>query len=225
MNKMKKSKIYAGILATVLSMPLSGCGNNVDCDIPYDHIHLYENDEGLSRLIIGEKEEKYGYSWTSNHVRETEASILAAKEGLLSTKDNIKYVLDNVNNLAEPYREEYVYDYIYGTYYGYGYCYHWDGDDWTWGYGYGNVTGWHWDYEWRRIDENTYTTNKVKDIKTVFKLYKLNDNGEFEYKYFDSFDEVEDGYIYFYKADLIVQVESDAYNLNPLDYQNKSLTK
>lgn len=225
MNKIKRSKIYAGILAAFLSVPLSGCSENADCDIPYDHIHLYENDEGLSRLIIGEKEEKYGYSWTSNHVRETEESILAAKEGLLSTKDNIKYVLDNVNNLAAPYREEYVYDYIYGTYYGYGYCYHWDGDDWTWGYGYGNVTGWHWDYEWRRIDENTYTSNKVKDIKTVFKLYKLNDNGEFEYKYFDSFDEVEDGYIYFYKEDLIVQVESDAYYLNPLDYQDKSLTR
>lgn len=225
MNNMKKSKIYAGILASILSMPLTGCGKNVDCDIPYEHIHLYENEEGLVRLIPGEKEEKKGYTWTSSYVKENDENIRVAKEGLLSTKDNIKYILDNVNNLSEPYREEYVYDYIYGTYYGYGYCYHWNGKKWTWGYGYGNITGWHWDYEWRRIDMSLYPSNKVRDTKYVFKLYKLNANGEFEYKYFDSFDEVEEGYNYFYKGDLIVKVVSDSYNLNPLDYQNKSLTK
>lgn len=222
---MKKSKLYAGILASMLSLPLSGCGKNVDCDITYDHIHLYENDEGLSKLIMGEKEEKNGFTWTSNHIKETETAVLVAKAGLLSTKDNIEYILKNVNSLPEPYREEYVWDYIYGTYYGYGYCYHWDGDDWTWGYGYGNITDWHWDYVWEKISMNSYTSNKVKDTQYMFKLYKLNNNGEFEYKYFASFDEVEDGYIYFYKNDLIVKVVSDPYYLNPLDYQNKSLTK
>lgn len=222
---MKKSKLYVGILATILSMPLSGCGKNVDCDIPYDHIHLYENEKGLSRLVIGEKEEKDGYTWTENHVKEDETNVLVAKSNLLSTKDNIEYILNNVNNLPAPYREEYVYDYIYGTHMGYGYCYHWDGEEWTWGYGYGNVTDWHWDYVWEKISMDCYTSNKVKDTSSVFKLYKLNKDGKFEYKYFNSFDEVEDGYIYFKKGELIVQIESEPYYLNPLDYQNKTLTK
>lgn len=222
---MNKSKLYAGILATVLSLPLSGCGKNVECDIPYDHIHLYKNNDGLQKLIIGEKEEYFGYTWDKNHVKENETSIIVAKAGFLSTKDNIEYILSKVNSLPDPYREEYVNDYIYGSHYDYGYCYHWDGKDWTYGYGYGNVTDWHWEYIWKEIDMNSYTSNPVRDTNYMFKLYKLTSDGEFVPKYFASFDEVEDGYIYFMKSELITEIVSDSYYLNPLDYQNKALNK
>lgn len=217
---MKKSKLYAGILATLLSMPLSGCGKNVDCDIPYDHIHLYENSEGISKLIIGEKEEKGEYSWTKKHVKEDETSLIVAKANFLSTKDNIDYILSIVSSFPDSYREEYVYDYIYGSHYGYGFCFHYNGNDWTYGYGYGNVTDWHWDYVWEEIAMDSYTSNKVRDIDYKFKLYKLTSDGEFVPKYFSSFGEVEDGYIYFNKSELVSEIVSDPYYLNPIDYQN-----
>lgn len=222
---MKKSKIYAGLLTAMLALPISGCAKNVDCDVQEKHIHYYQDESGMRLLINGEKETKGGYSWTDDYVLADDTNEAVANRGMFSIHENINYILDHVNSLPSSYREEYIYEYFYGTYYGYGYCYHWDGEEWTWGYGYGNVTGWHWDYHWKTIPDNVYTENKVKDITYKFKLYKLNSNGEFISKYFSSFDEIEDGYIYFKKGDFIVELQSDSYYLSPNDYARKTLIK
>lgn len=185
---MKKSRFYTGILATIIASSLTGCAKKVDCDIPSEHIHLYTNEKGLNKLILGENENVGSYYWTERYVSEADNNKLIAKEGFLSTKDNIEYVLDSLENMPEGYRKELVHEYVYGPHYGYGYCYHWNGDKYEYGYGYGTITDYHWEDNWKKIDKKYYTSNKVKDFNYVLKLYKLNENGEFEFSYFSSFD-------------------------------------
>lgn len=224
---MKKSKFYTGILATIIASSLSGCAKKVDYDISPKHIHMYTSESGLNRLILGEKEYVDSYYWSESYVPKTDENTLVAKEGLLSTKSNIEFVLTSLEHIPDNCRKEYVKEWVYGPHYGYGYCYHFDGEKYTWGYGYGQITEYHWEDTWKRIDEDKYTPNKVKDIYYVIKLYKIDENGELTYQYFNSFDEVEEGYIYFEEGKLIVEVESEEYYLNPNDLQNqnKELTR
>lgn len=221
---MKKNKKYTlikkSLVGALLTVSLAGCVKNVDCDISGNHIHLYQNkSNGVVRYIEGEKEKSGDFLWTDKYKKETTKLQAISKNKLCSIEDNFTYFNKKVSKIPEPKRQAYVYDYIYGTYYGYGYCY--NSSTGKYGYGYGLITGYHYDYEWQDIPLDKYTTDEVRDITYKIKLYKVDEKGNVESKLFDQIDDINKEYCYFKTDDIITECISDSYYLD----KNKIKTK
>lgn len=221
---MKKGKkhtlIKKSLVGVLLTFSLTGCGKNVDCDVSENHIHLYKNESnGILMFIEGEKEKRGDFIWTDKYEKESTKLQAISENELCSIEDNFTYFNRKVSKIPEPKRQAYVYDYIYGSYYGYGYCYNYSTG--KYGYGYGLITGYHYDYEWQDIPLDKYTTDKVRDITYKIKLYKVDEKGNVKSKLFDKIDDINKEYCYFKTDDIITQCVSDSYYLD----KNKIKTK
>lgn len=221
---MKKGKKYTlikkSLVGVLLTFSLTGCGKNVDCDVSENHIHLYKNESnGILMFIEGEKEKRGDFIWTDKYEKESTKLQAISENELCSIEDNFTYFNRKVSKIPEPKRQAYVYDYIYGSYYGYGYCYNYSTG--KYGYGYGLITGYHYDYEWQDIPLDKYTTDKVRDITYKIKLYKVDEKGNVKSKLFDKIDDINKEYCYFKTDDIITPCVSDSYYLD----KNKIKTK
>lgn len=221
---MKKKKKYIlvkkSLVGVLLTFSLTGCVKNVDCDIQENHIHLYQNkSNGIVRYIEGEKEKIGEFFWTDEYEKETTKLQAISKNELCSIKDNLTFFNNQVAEIPEPKRQAYVYDYIYGTYYGCGWGYNF----WSarYEYGYGLIEGYHYGYEWQDIPLDQYTTDEVRDITYKIKLYKVDEKGNIESKLFDQIDDIDKEYCYFLIDDIITPCASDYYYLD----KNKIKTK
>lgn len=209
----KKIKLFSSaILCGVL---ITGCSKTMDCDIDGEHTHVYVNKEQIKKFFDGEYETNRDYHWTEETVPTTDEVKAIIDNDLCLVKDNIEYITQQIETHS-PKREEYVYDYIYGIYYGYGYCYHYNPttSEYEYGWGLGTVTGYHWEYRWRNIELEQYTENLVRDITYEIKLYKLGHDGKATAQTFASLEEVTPEYQYFKPHGVIRENTSSPYSLS-----------
>jgi hypothetical protein len=112
---MGKFKLYAtAIIGTVLvTSGLMGCVKSNDCDIDYDHAHLYSNNSGINRYIKSEKETIGDMSWSNQEkaLDSDDEKLLRflKNNGLYTFGDNKEY-LDKIMIETKPHIE-YEYEY------------------------------------------------------------------------------------------------------------------
>lgn len=208
MNK-KYKLLKSSFIGMILASNIMACSKNVDCHIEGEHIHLYVTNDNLKKYIEGEKERDWFFHWTENYVRPDDEINLVVENSLCLVEGNEAYIKNKMYEYR-PKREAYVYDYIYGPYYGYGY--HYDYDSGEYEYGYGLINGYHYDYEWQEIDIEKYTDDKVRDTTYEFKFYKITEEGILVSKNVSSFQEIED-YPYFKENDFVIEKVSAPYYL------------
>lgn len=210
MNKFKLIKPF--IASIMIATNLTSCSPKMNCDVAEEHVHLYMDEEnGLSRFIDSERQTVKGLSWTNQYIGKSSLIKTIVDNNLYIVSDNITY-LERTISQYKPKREAFIYDYVDGTYYDYGYSYKYNFNtgEYEYCYGYGPITGYHWEYVWKEIALDEYTTDKIRDINYQFKFYKIEDDGTLSYKYFNSLENVEEGYNYF-KDDLVNEIVSKAY--------------
>lgn len=209
--KNKYKLIKTGLLIGVMSITLSGCVYDVDCDIKEGHLHLYKSSsKNLVRYLDGEKETYFSYTRSDEYILLNKELEVVVNKHLFLVNDNLDY-LNNIINSYNNKREAYVYDLYYGPYYGWDYGYNNKGE---YGYYYDLRHGYHYDYEWQEIGLDEYTEDKVRDINYCFKFYKIMEDGSIENKLFDSLEDREEGYNYFRESDLVQKYVSDEYYLD-----------
>ncbi len=205
---MKRSKIYALTLSTVLA--LTGCAEDVPCSISEEHYHYYHTNDGLKRLMDGEKEYNGSFIRSEDYLLADDyyATIVDNKMYLLEA--NLDYVKERFQNRKPNYRLELVSEYVPEQY---GLSYK-DGK-----LTYGLIEG-HEEYKWQPIEMDIYTSNPIKDVSYGILLYRLLPDGTLESKIFDSLDNIDDAYNLFKTGDIITEIEGEEYYLD-----NKSLNK
>lgn len=213
-NKKGLKLIKKAIGATLILSSLAtfcGCAKEVDCSINGDHVHLYLNENTkLSAFIESEKEYIGDLFRTETYLPMTENLNIISENDLYIVQDNLEYLNKELSKYV-PSRQAYVYDYIYGTYYGFGHGYNMMSGEYE--YFYGMQTGWHYDYEWQDISLDEHTEDKVRDITYQFRFYKINNDGTVSSSLFNSLEEVSEEYKYF-KPNVLVQKNiSDSYYL------------
>lgn len=221
MNNKKYKLIRKGIAGVLLTLTLAGCGKNVDCNIEGNHVHLYQNNKnGILKFIEGERELVDGFVWTDEYEELTPRMKAICENGLLLIENNQRYFRRKVHSIPDAKREAHVYDYFYGTFYG---------NEWgyniltgKYGYGYALKQGYHYDWRWVNISLDTYTTDQVRDITYMIKLYKVNDEGVVESKLFEKVEEIDEDYIYFNPKNLITECVSEPYYLEKNKTRSKS---
>lgn len=195
----KYKLIRLGLLTGVMTLTLSGCVSQVDCDISKGHLHLYKSpSKNLVRYLEGENSTYFTYTRSEEYILLDKELEVVAKKCLFLVNDNLDY-LHNIINEYSNKREAYVYGLYYGQFYGWDYGYNSKGE---YGYYYDLRNGYHYDYEWEETGFDEYTEEKVRDITYHFKFYKIMDDGTVENKLFDSLEEREEGYNYFKESDL-----------------------
>lgn len=209
--KNKYKLIKTGLLMGVMSIALSGCVYDVDCDIKEGHLHLYKSSsKNLVRYLDGEKETYFSYTRSDEYILLNKELEVVVNKHLFLVNDNLDY-LNNIINSYNNKREAYVYGLYYGPYYGWDYGYNNKGE---YGYYYDLRHGYHYDYEWQEIGVDEYTEDKVRDINYCFKFYKIMEDGSIENKLFDSLEDREEGYNYFKESDLVQKNVSEEYYLD-----------
>lgn len=192
---------------------LAGCSKKADCDIKEEHAHVYiDEDSMLKRYYQSEAlVNNYGEKRTEDYILLDNNEIEQICSNKLYVTDENLDSLQKIIDSKQPKREEHIYSYIYGPYYG-----------WGWGinaangkseYSYKLRYGNHWEYVWKEIPLDELTDNKVRDITYEFKFYKFDENGNLISKTFKSLQDIEEGYNYFYKDDLVVKITSESYYL------------
>ena len=205
---MKRSKIWALMLSSILS--LSACGVEVDCDIEDEHIHYYKTRSGIERLIDGEKEYVGEYIRCDEYVLKDDYYNAIASNHLCILNDSLEYVERRFENRPESTRLELVKEYVpehYGMQYKSG------GNDDT-GSIYWGVIPEAYDERWEEIGVDDFTDNLVKDVTYGLLLYRINEDGSIESKAFVDLESREEGYDYFQTGTLITKIMGDEYYLD-----------
>lgn len=220
MNKTTLKLVKTVLACTIVLASFTACeAKEVECNIAGEHLHLYVNEGSkLSRYIKSEKEYIGDLLRTDSYLPITEELKNIDINELYCISENIEYIQNQISS-HQPKREEYSYEYVYGTYYGYGLGYNYSSGKYD--YSYGLKTGYHWDYVWQEIPMNEYTTNKVRDTNYQFRLYKINEDGTISSQLFTSLDEVTEEYKYFKPSTFIKESTTDSYYLD----KNKQKTK
>lgn len=210
---MKKYNIIkCGIMSGVLAITIvsSGCSKDVECNIDFEHVHKYTNQDGISKYIQGEKDHVFSYQRQDEYKKMDDNLKIICNKDLCDISDNKEYFLNYVNKV-QPSREEYKGEYVYGLYTGYAYDYNPLTEKYE--YFYGNHTGYHYEKTWEHISLDEYTRNPVRDITYKIKLYRVCE-GEANFRYFDSIDDIDENYKYFKDGELIIKQISETYYLN-----------
>lgn len=216
LQKLRKRLLLLSLYGSVTLAGLTGCNKNVKCDVKEDHIHKYENNEGLKKYIPGEKEKNGYFNRTNEYTTDPNILNNVSSKNLCVVSDNINYINRVISNNQNK-REAYVYDYIYGPHY-------------TYGYGYNPVTGeyenyygmfydYHFEYVWEEVSPYEYTRDKVRDYTYEFKFYKIDGNGNLVSKNFETLEDVEKDYKYFDENDFVQEYISASYFLNREDFK------
>lgn len=212
---MKRRSIYAIVLSSVIG--LSGCGNEVDCNIPDDHVHYYRTYSGIERLIEGE------YEYLGEFQRYDEYELLddtyrvIVDNSLCILDDNLEYVSARYDNRLEDKRYEITMELV-PEHFGLVYDKSKEGMD---ALSYSLVPE-RYEQHLEEIPLDQYTKNPVIDVTYGILLYKIDDNGNLESKVFASLDDREDGYDYFKTGDLIAKITSPEYYLDKNMLKEKS---
>lgn len=209
---MKKRNIYALILSSILSV--SGCGNDVNCQITSNHAHYYRTMTGIERLISGEKEYRGEYQRYDEYVLIDDTYQVILDNNLCILKDNLEYVQRRLANQGSVKRYEVTYELtpshigliIDPTKEGF--------SSLTYG-----IIPEKYETKLEEIAIDEYTTNLVIDESYGLLLYKINDDLTLESKIFTSLEDIEEDYKYFKTGELITKITSEPY------YLEKSITK
>ena len=222
MQKLRKKLLLLSLYGSVTLAGLTGCNKTVKCDVKEDHIHSYENSEGLKKYISGEKEKNGNFNRTNEYTTDSNIINNVSSKNLCVVSDNINYINKVISNHQNK-REAYVYDYIYGLVYTYGYgCNPATGE---FEYYYGMFNEYHFEYVWEEVSPYEYTSDKVRDYTYEFKFYKIDENGNLVSKNFETLEDVEDDYKYFDDNDLVQEYISAPYFLNREDFKTMKLEK
>ena len=222
MQKLRKKLLLLSLYGSVTLAGLTGCNKTVKCDVKEDHIHSYENSEGLKKYISGEKEKNGNFNRTNEYTTDSNIINNVSSKNLCGVSDNINYINKVISNHQNK-REAYVYDYIYGPVYTYGYgCNPATGE---FEYYYGMFNDYHFEYVWEEVSPYEYTSDKVRDYTYEFKFYKIDENGNLVSKNFETLEDVEDDYKYFDDNDLVQEYISAPYFLNREDFKTMKLEK
>lgn len=90
-----KRRGTAFLLAGTLSVAcLTGCVDEVNCEIPTTHAHMFVNEDGYIRYVISERKSFEGYNRSYNSVELNEEEVTLY--GFLDTKDLIR-IDDNID--------------------------------------------------------------------------------------------------------------------------------
>lgn len=220
--ELKKKLLVLSLYGGVTLTSLTGCSKTVKCDVEVEHVHQYENDEGLKKYIPGEKEKKKKFIRTDEYTTDYNIINNVSAKKLCVVNDNINYI-NEVISAHQPKREAYVLDYVYGPHYTYGY-----GLDYSTGkYDYHYGLFWEDDdeYVWKEISLYEYTPDEVRDYTYSFKFYKIDENNNLVSKDFKTLEDVEENYKYFDDNDFVQEHISDSYFLNKEDFKTRKLSK
>ena len=201
---MKKYKlIYQPALSFIMitSLMLSGCSKDVQCAVKERHIHLYvDESDKLIKYIPGEKDYVGAFKRTDKYIPATDINDLIADNNLFIIADNYVY-LNLLYNSYQPHREEYVQIVVNGPYL--------------------NISkdlkleianGKHTTNNWQTIDDNTNTSNLVRDVTYSVKVYRIKNN-QLESAIFPSPTDIPNDYKYFNIINVIQRNDSEEYYL------------
>ena len=212
---MKKYKIFKLGMMTgtmIATMIFSGCSKDVECNVDEPHAHKYiDQKTGVSKYILGEKDHVWSFERQEKYKKLDEELRIACNNDLCSLDDNKDYFVNKVVFKEDFYREEYREEYVYGSYFGYAWDY--DPANEEYRYFYGRHIGYHWESDWYKIPLDVYTNNLVRDTYYKIKLYRICE-GEVNFRYFESMDDIDERYNYFKQDDLIVKQIGESYYLN-----------
>lgn len=224
LKDLKKKILLMSLYGSIQLTSLTGCSNEMECNIENEHIHQYITDDNLKKYISGEKEYKNGFHWTNIYTTNPEIINNVCKNDLCIVSENIDYINQVISNYPTK-REAYIKEYIYGPYYGYGYCYGYNPitENYEYGFQYGLIYGYHYESSWKEIPLNEYVTETVRDYTYDFKFYKIDEDGNLISKNFENLDDIEEGYDYFINYNFVQKHISNSYHLNKEDFKNKTL--
>ena len=212
----RKYKLAGSLMAGVMivSILTTGCAKDVDCYVAGEHVHLYTNpDSGICRYIDSEKDHIGKFERSDDYLKMTEELRLVSDNELYSISDNQDYFNNLIENRSKNRRQAYVYDYIYGPYYGYGFGINPSSGKTE--YYYGLHTGYHYGYEWQDISLDENTDNLVRDITYTIKVYKI-ENGKVISKEFNALEDITEDYKYFSNV-VIIEHIGNSYHLEKVN--------
>ncbi len=215
----KKYKLLkAGLFGIIVSTSFSACSPTMECNIESEHVHIYINNNGLTKPVDSEKEKVYNFSlgdfyWTENTIPLDSTISTMIQLDLYDIRENKEYFYDMINIYSNK-RQSYTDCCVYGEHYVSVNNDPKKSNDYKWKKNNELITDYYIETKWIDIGLDEYTTDKVRDVTYTYLLYKIDEEGNFTQKYFSSLEDIEEGYNYFNPSTLVKETIGEEYYLS-----------